>query len=299
MNDERIKEIYTALETLVVELDPDPNSRGPGYLQDLIAKTRGFLNQTSFYLTEVLREIQTQEMETEALEAAFQVASDELMANNRQVSALPAVQDRLAMINVMLAQQRREIITAKRTLKNLSHVERVVRHRHKELENTMSAIRLQRSLLETEIRTGSFYGDEGDQSRGSRWKTSGGNTDEEGFSSDEIERLMREAEAGTTEVNEDTACPAPPPADPLPPADPPPALSAVDQEIADLLETAEQSGAFEEPQPVVVKGKKGTNGSGSKPAPVEAKPAPVEEDDPDIKRFLTQEEDDTDLFKDL
>lgn len=281
MEDARVKEIYETIEKLVVELDNDPAARGPGYLQDLIAKTRGFLNQVSFFLTEVLREIHVQEMYAETLEAAFQVQSDELMTQNRQVSTLPAIQDRVAMVNVMLAPQRREITAAKRILKNLSHVERVVRHRHKELENTMSAIRLQRSLLETEIRTGAFYGDEGEQTRGSRWGKSTASSEGDGLGMDEIENLLKEA-AGQEETSVPQAEAAPAPAE-----------ETVDDDIAELLEAAEQSGAFSAgPQDVGATSAKSTNGLGQAQPPVEA-------DDPDIQRFLTQEDDDNDLFKDL
>lgn len=255
MRDEHIAEIYTALEGLVVELDPDPNARGPGYLQDLISKTRGFLNRTSHYLHEVLREVHAEEMALEALESAFQVASDELMSNDRRVSGLPSIQDRLAMVNVLLGAERREITTRKRVLKNLGHVERVIRHRHKELENTMSAIRLQRSLLETEIRTGSFYGDESEQSRGSRWaKASATQVD---VSEDEIAQLLKVAEGTLQEPDE---------------------LGSDD--IAKMMAAVEEDG----PTPSV---------------PETASAKPVEAGDKDIQRFLTQEEDDEELFKNL
>jgi hypothetical protein len=198
VDDVRVQEIYDELSKLVVALAPDPVSLGPGYLQDLISKTRGHLNQTSHYLTQVLREQHDHEMLLSGLEDAYQIASDDRLANDRQVSTLPAVQDRLAMVNVLLADERRRITAQKRILKNLGLVEKVVRHRHKELENTMSAIRLQRSLVETELRTGAYYGDENDQSRGSKWGKphgDGQNNAYEDLNEDEISRLLREAEA--------------------------------------------------------------------------------------------------------
>lgn len=280
MNDDRVQEIYGTLEKLVIELDRDPAARGPGYLQDLISKTRGYLNRASFFLTEVLRELHEEEMDLEALEAEFGVTSDDLMANNRQVSTLPAIQDRLAMVNVMLSAQRREILAKKRILKNLGHVERVIRHRHKELENTMSAIRLQRSLLETEIRTGAFYGDESDQSRGTRWnKTT--TPDDDDMSGDEIERLLREA----TEEAETAAEDATPVALEAAVELPVPSVGVEDADISEMLAAAGMAGGA---QDVVAPPVQAPNGSG-----------PVEEADPDIRRFLSQEEDDADLFKDL
>lgn len=166
MKPERVKEIYDSLEKLVITLDSDPSARGYKYLQDLIACTRGYLNETSFYLSEVLRERHRLELDLQTEESAFEIRSDELLASDARVSRLPNIDDRKAMINVILGDDRRKIQALKRDLKNLGHVEKVIRHRHKELENSMSAIRLQRSLVETEARTGSYYGDESEASRG-------------------------------------------------------------------------------------------------------------------------------------
>lgn len=166
MKIERVEEVYKALEGLVIALDRDPAARGPQYLQDLISKTRGYLNTTAYYLQEVLRERHACEMDLESREADFQIQSDELLSNDRRVTELPNIDDRRAMINVLLSAPRQEILAVKREIKNLSHVEKAIRLRHKELEGTMSAIRLQRSLIEAELRTGAYYGDEGGVARG-------------------------------------------------------------------------------------------------------------------------------------
>lgn len=181
MTPERIQEIYERLEALFIELDPNPSARGPLYLQDLISKTRAYLNETSHYLQEVLKAIHLVNMELDAEEAAYEVHSDELLATDNRVTLLSNIDDRKAMVNVLLSEDRRKIQKLKRMQKNLSHVEKVVRHRHKELENTMSSIRLQRSLVETEIRSGSFYGDEAPTSR---------NAD---VSDDDLAKLLDEA----------------------------------------------------------------------------------------------------------
>jgi len=194
MTPERVSEIYEGLGALVVALDSDPKSRGPGYLQEAIAQIRGYLNTSSFYLTEVLRERHQTELALEAMEAAFQVRSDELMAEDKRVRSLPSIDDRKSMVNLLLRDDLKEIRVFRRELKNLGHVERVVRHRHKELDNTMSAIRLQKSLIETELRTGSFLGDTSDTSRGGL-----GSPRADELSPEEVDRLIGEAEAGLTD----------------------------------------------------------------------------------------------------
>ena len=105
----RVEEIYSEMGAFVVELDPNPAARGPQYLQDLISKTRGYLNATMFFLQEVLQERHRKEMELESQETAFDVSSDELLAEDRRVTSLPSIDDRRAMIKVILHKERREI----------------------------------------------------------------------------------------------------------------------------------------------------------------------------------------------
>jgi len=104
-------------------------------------------------------------MKLESLEAEFAIHHDDLLVNDESVKVLPSLSDREAMINHILADDRRKIDVLRIELKNNGHIEKVVRMRHKELDNTMSAIRLQRSLLRDQLRTGSFYGDESPEAR--------------------------------------------------------------------------------------------------------------------------------------
>jgi hypothetical protein len=171
MQTERIEEIYNEIGTFSIELSPDPASLGPVYLQDLISRTRGYLNRVSQFIQTVHREKSGLETRLDAFEAAFQVSSDALLADDHRVTRLPNIDDRRAMINLLLREDRAAILTLKNQVKELGFVDKALRHRHKELENTMSAIRMQKSLIDSEISTGSFYGDESNTSRKSQWKT--------------------------------------------------------------------------------------------------------------------------------
>lgn len=165
MTPERAQAIYEELNNYVVELDPDPSGRGPGYLQDLISKTRGFLNQVSRIIQEVNRHKHAIESQLDGLKDAYELQSDHLLATDNRVTRLPNIDDRKAMIGYILIEDRTQILNLQRTLKELGFVDKAIRHTHKELDNTMSAIRMQKSLIDTEFRTGAFYGDENDASR--------------------------------------------------------------------------------------------------------------------------------------
>jgi hypothetical protein len=96
---------------------------------------------------------------------AYELSSDHLLATDNRVTRLPNIDDRKAMIGYILIEDRTQILNLQRTLKELGFVDKAIRHTHKELDNTMSAIRMQKSLIDTEFRTGAFYGDENDASR--------------------------------------------------------------------------------------------------------------------------------------
>jgi hypothetical protein len=162
---ERVEAIYNELESLVIELSPDPGARGPAYLQDLISRTRGYLNKTSLFHHEIHREQHLLERELIAREAAYELSSDTLLADDHRVTRLPNIEDRRAMISNLLKDEKILILDLKRSIRELGFVEKVVKHRHKELDNTMAALRMQKSLMDTEARTGAFYGDETDTSR--------------------------------------------------------------------------------------------------------------------------------------
>jgi len=196
-----IEAIYERLPYFVVELDPDPSAKGPKYLQNSISKVRGYLNNTGIYLQRVLKVKADLESDLGGKRVAFQISSDELLAGDKRVTRLPAIRDREAMINLILRAEREETLLLEKRVNDIGYVEKAIRHRHRELEQTMSAIRLQRTLIQTELRTGSFYGDEGEESRGSTWGRQP--PKDEDIDEEEIDRLMAEAEASEEEGEEE------------------------------------------------------------------------------------------------
>lgn len=160
MKIERVQAIYSELEKYEVTLDPDPVSRGPRYLQGLIATCRNHLNAVSKLLLEVHREKQGLARDLHALEAAFQVSFDDMLANDERVRRLPSIEDRKSTARVFLRNDLVAIDNTKSFINDLEFVEKAIKHRHRELSATMSEIKLQKSLIQTEIQTGAMYGDE-------------------------------------------------------------------------------------------------------------------------------------------
>lgn len=157
---QRIQDIYTELERFVIQLDPDPRARGTAYLQDLIATCRNYLNDLDRILREIHSETHNVSRQLRLAETAFQLESDSLLANDERVKRLPSIEDRKATVGVLLRTQRVEIERLKTENQDLGMVDKMVRHQHKQLTATMSDIKLQRSIIDAEIRTGAMYGDE-------------------------------------------------------------------------------------------------------------------------------------------
>ena len=280
MRVERVEEIYEALMGLTVELDSNPAALGPTYMQSLISTTRGYLNKVAFFMQEVLREKHGLEDEQAAHEAAFEIASNELLANDARVTRLPAVDDRKAMINVILSKERKEILELGVTIKNLGAVEKVIKHRQRELDRTMSEIRLQRSLIATEAKTGSYFGSESTDGEG----TFGKHPPKDDIGEDEIEALMREADASLAEEAEDE--------------------SGEEVEASEEVEAEPEQTDVEAFLIGLEDDESPEDAEPAEPAKQEtvAEPKPEEEDpdvDPDIARFLDGEEDLGDIFDQL
>lgn len=160
MNLERVKAIYTEIEKFEIALDPDPVSRGPRYLQGLIATCRNNLNAVSKLMLEVHQEKQYLDRDLRARDAAFQVNFDNLLANDERIRRLPNIEDRKSTAKVFLREEIGCIEALKSEIHDLEYVEKAVRHRHRELAATMNEIKLQKSLIQAEIHTGAMYGDE-------------------------------------------------------------------------------------------------------------------------------------------
>ncbi len=160
MNGDRTAQIYALISGFEIELDPDPVSRGPRYLQALIAECRNYLNQVSRLVLEINQEKQLISSQLRASQVAHQLSFDHMLAHDERVRRLPSIGDRESATRVLLRDEISGIEALKAQLEDLDFVDKAVKHRHKELISTMSEIRAQKGLIQAEISTGAMYGDE-------------------------------------------------------------------------------------------------------------------------------------------
>jgi len=160
MKVERVEQVYAEIAKCHITLSSDPASLGPKYLQDQIATCRDHINNVTKLLMEVHREKHNLTAEIHTAETMLKVESDNLLTNDKRVRDLPNIKDRESAIALLLRTQVQTIADMKARMNNLDFVEKAVRHTHRELRDTMSEIKLQRSLMRDEIDTKSFYGNE-------------------------------------------------------------------------------------------------------------------------------------------
>jgi hypothetical protein len=161
MTPQELEDLYKKLDQMVVVLSEDPTVQGPAMLQKQISQIRAHLNDLGVYVQRISREKYQVARELAIKQTSFDAESDKKLAEDAVVKQLPSLADKKASINTALAVQLAEINTLKLQLSDLEFVDKTLKFRHQELQDTMSAVRLQRSLIESEGRTGAFYGSEG------------------------------------------------------------------------------------------------------------------------------------------
>jgi hypothetical protein len=173
LTDERVDAIFKEMDSYVLELVPDPTSLGPQYFRDHIAVCRNYLNRVGLVLNELSRDRLAVSGDLRKQEAAFAMDFDNLLTNEPSIKNLDSIEDRKAAAGFKLRTQRTDINTLKEQMHILDSVHKVVSYRNRELHATMTAIKDQAKLMNAEIRSGSYYGDERtdspeSRSRGSR-----------------------------------------------------------------------------------------------------------------------------------
>jgi hypothetical protein len=263
LTEARVDAIFKEMDTYVLELASEPSALGPQYFQDIIALCRGHLNKVSLVVSELNREKLTVSSELRKLEAVYALDYDNLLANDDRVKTLANIDDRKSTVGFILRGQKAKINELKDRMHSLDAVSRVVAYRNRELHATMTAIKDQRRLMQTELSTGAFYGDERGipKSQRTRREAEGGMGVED-VSSEALEALMlgpspeEQAEAelaaalagatGTPEISAENVA-----AEPQAIASSPVPVDPTEAEILRFLEGGEPS----TPQAVVVEPK--------------------------------------------
>ncbi len=157
---EQVEKIYAEIAGYAIELAEDPASFGPSYLNELTSRCRKYTNAVSRLLMDLAREKGQIKSQFNAAESDFKIKSDQILGTDHTVKCLPNIADRTATINVMLCTERKKLDALRMELLAIEHLDTAIKHVHRELRDVAGEIKNQQRILDTEVRTKSFYGDE-------------------------------------------------------------------------------------------------------------------------------------------
>jgi hypothetical protein len=165
MDEKRVEEIFAYIEKSNLDLDYDPISRGPKFLNNMIAECQNISNEIQKFEREVSKEKMTHERILLKLETEYEMRFNDLMSNDPEVAKQPSVKDREAKINDMLSDLKGQISRHRLALTDCGHVESVVKSKLRELKDVNRNLRLQIQLVKDEIQLGNAWGDRSDKSK--------------------------------------------------------------------------------------------------------------------------------------
>lgn len=162
MEESRIDEIFSRLEEIDIELDYDPIERGPKFLNQMVASCRNYTTEVQRYMRECQMHRRTLERDLRTREAAYELEFNHIMANDPDIVSMRGLSraDREALTNYKLRAQYERIKELEIALVDAGHVETVIESKLRELREINRDIRLQKRLIEDEIQTGAFWGND-------------------------------------------------------------------------------------------------------------------------------------------
>jgi len=162
MDDERVDEVFARLAEIDIELDYDPIERGPKFLNNMVASCRNYTTEVQRYMRECQMYIRTIERQLRTAEARYELEYNDIMSNDPDIIKMRAHSkaDRESLTKMKLQDLVGEITNLEMSVTDARHVETVIDSKLRELRDINRDIRLQKRLIEDEIQTGAFWGND-------------------------------------------------------------------------------------------------------------------------------------------
>lgn len=161
IDDKRIEAIYAEIDRYIIATDmSEARALGPTYLADQMATCRNYLNFVSLLFTELSRAKWEVGSELRVAQDTYKLEYDERLATDEHIKRLANIEDRKSTVAYGLRLKEKEINRLKAVQSSIEQALKVVVHRSRELHSTMDILKEQRRLMDSETKTGAFYGDE-------------------------------------------------------------------------------------------------------------------------------------------
>jgi len=158
VDEERIRAIFSELEGMEVELDPDPLQFGPKRLNAKIAYTRGMLTRCERVFLQVSHDLQFYKRTHRSAQLDFDLQMQDFYANDPEVRAGRNVKDREALATMKLREEREALMDMEVGIQDLEMVMSVVKAKRADLRDIQGRLRDQLKLCQEEVGLGSRWG---------------------------------------------------------------------------------------------------------------------------------------------
>lgn len=167
INPERIKDIYSDLAQMHIELDSDPLRFGPKRLNGKVAEARGLLTRCEKVFLQVSQDLHWFKRNLRRAQAEFDVNMQDLLANDPEVMSGRNMKDREAIATTRLSSLRDEVYDLTSSMEDLEQLMIVIRAKRSDLRDVQGRLRDQLKICQEEIGLGAKWGSSSSGTKGS------------------------------------------------------------------------------------------------------------------------------------
>jgi hypothetical protein len=158
ISEEITDSIFKEIESMNIILDNDPLEFGPKRLNSKVAEARSYLTRCEQLFTRVAQWLQLYKRAHRAGQLDFDLAMQDMLANDPEVRAGRNVKDRDAIATTKMRARREEIDQLGITIQDLEALMTVIKSKRIELRGVQGNLREQKQLCQEEIGLGSKWG---------------------------------------------------------------------------------------------------------------------------------------------
>lgn len=149
-----MKRLFTDLENMIVDLDPDPLEFGPSRLTKKVQECRAFLNTVEREALAASRDLHAIKENYRALSKLYKLEEDKLLTNDPEVRAGRSIEDRRSVARMKLPEMVAELTWMEQGIEDLETALGWLKYKQSGLRNTQSQLKEQRNLCNEEIGLG-------------------------------------------------------------------------------------------------------------------------------------------------
>lgn len=158
---EDVDAVFEEIKSFEITLSSDPSTLGAPYLLEMTAKVRNNTNRITLHLNRMTQLRLHILRSLNALKTLYKQSSNRLLSEDETVRAQKSIKDREAVIAMMLKDEAQTIASLEAQLHEAETLIETLRMTHREMRDVAGELRSQSKIIEVELRTKAYFGDEG------------------------------------------------------------------------------------------------------------------------------------------